>query len=269
MEFPPLVENYLSFCRYRIQYEKEHTLDLSASTWFYPTTLLPLADLMSAAGQSLKYKPPSNVNARGYLSFITGNPPRKKSATFIPIVLAERLDDTYIDQIYELVCKKGEHNINQENAIKYIIGELVANIDEHSKCNRSIFMAQMYTKLNFLEATFFDNGVTIGGSFREAGISAEMNDAKCIVEATKGKSTKPEGGRGRGLPSTIKILKALKSDIVVVSGKGAVYLNGTDKYLKGDTEYRLDESLELHGTLISFRLHTPIPSINIYEDGYL
>ena len=268
--YPPLLISYLSFCKYRASYKKDGVLDLSEAGWFYPTTLLPLAELMNTFGPQLKYKAPKNRNANGYLSFIMSNPPQHKTDSYIPIILADRLNDTYVGQIYNLICGKQQQNMNQENTFKYIIGELVANIDEHSKCNRSIFMAQMYTKSGFLEAAFFDNGITIGGSFREAGIYNEkMNDADCLTSAIKGTSTKKEGGRGRGLPSTIKILKALNSDIWIVSGKGAIYLNGTDKYLKEDRVYRLDDSLGLNGTLISFRIHPPINQVNIYEGGYL
>jgi hypothetical protein len=41
------------------------------------------------------------------------------------------------------------------------------------------------------------------------------------MKAITGTSTKPEGRRGNGLPSTIKILKDMNSDILIVSGKGA------------------------------------------------
>ncbi len=225
-EYPPLISNYLTFCRYRTHYKKTGVLDLADAEWFYPTTLLPLADLITSLGTGLKYKSPANKGSRDYFTFIMGSPPQHQADTFVPIIRAERLNDTYIGQIYHLICGKQEQNPNQENTFKYIIGELVANIDEHSKCNHSIFMAQMYPKHGFLEAAFFDNGITIGGSFREAGLSDKtMNDADCISAAIKGKSTKLEKGRGRGLPSTLKILKSLNSDVLIVSGKGAIYLN--------------------------------------------
>lgn len=121
-----------------------------------------------------------------------------------------------------------------------------------------------------LPTLFYVNGpltITIPGSFADAGI--RRSDKECIKESVTGTSTKPEGGRGHGLPSIIKILKAMNCDILIVSGKGALYLNGTNKYLKEDVLYKLDEFSKFDGTLISFQAYFPTKSVNIYEAGYL
>ena len=265
---PPLVRHYLEFCRYRNGADKQHCVDLSDAKWLYPTTILPIVGLIISKGPGFKYKRPKNPAVSRYLSVVTGQPPHNNASSFIPIIRAERLDDSYIEQIYKLIAHG--HAISAMNALKYIIGELVANIDEHSKCNDSSFMAQNYKKMGFMEAAFFDNGITIPGSFREAGLYKDgMTDADCIRDAVGGISTKPEGGRGHGLPSTTKILKDMNSDILIVSGGGAAYLNGTDKYLNEDMLYNLDEFSSLDGTLISFQMHLPIHHIDIYEGGYL
>ncbi|MEM0143231.1 MAG: hypothetical protein QXL94_04695 [Candidatus Parvarchaeum sp.] len=264
---PPLVSHYIEFCRYRADSKKNGTLDLSEAKWFYPTTLLPLVNFASD-NPNIKPKLPQKLEVRRYFSLITGQPTHNKTDSFIPIIKAARLGDSYFDQIYTLICQDDSKESAQD--IKYIIGELVANIDEHSKCNASFFMAQNYKKREFLEAAFFDNGITIPGSFREAGLYKKgMNDVDCIKEALTGTSTSPEYGRGHGLPSTTKILKAINSDIFIVSGNGAIYLNGTDKYLKEDIAYTTDEFAQLGGTLISFQIHLPIKHIDIYRPGYL
>ena len=271
MPYPPLVDNYLEFCRYRKSCNEKGMVDLSKAEWLYPTTLLPLVALIKSNGPQFKYVPPENKAVHRYFSLITGEPPHNKTDSFIPIIRANRLNDSYLNQMYSLVAEEESHDDSKiQNAIKYVISELVANIDEHSKCNDSIFMAQNYPTRKFLEGGFFDNGITIPGSFRDAGLLKEgMKDSDCIKQAITGTSTKPEGGRGHGLPSTTKILKAMNGDVLLVSGKGALYLNGTNKYVQEDISYDLDDDMALNGTLISFRLHLPIKTVDIYKDDYL
>lgn len=262
--YPLLVRSYLQFCNFRKNCLEKGVLDLSDLTWAYPTTLLPLFQFILLSG--VKFKVPEAKSIKNYFLTITGNRTQDKQSSFIPIIKANRLDDSYIDQIYGLISSGGLCN---ENTIKYIIGELVANISEHSKCSQSFFMAQNYKKKGFLEAAFIDSGVTIPGSFRTAGLTKNNKDCESIKEAVSGKSTKPEGGRGYGLPSTTKILKDMNSDILIISGKGALYLNGTNKYVNGDILYNLTDHSKLDGTLVTFQTYFPVKNVDIYKGGYL
>ena len=94
-------------------------------------------------------------------------------------------------------------------------------------------------------------------------------ELKYIEEAIKGASTKQEAGRGHGLPSIIKILKDMHSNIFIISRKGAIYINGTDKYMSGNIIYTADEFTKLDGTLVSFQIFYPINGVDIYKEGYL
>ena len=268
MANPPLVDSYLAFCEYK-KSSKKSTIDLSEAAWFYPTTLLPLFNLLQSKNGALKYSSPKARNVRDYLSFITDEKNQGVADTAIPIIRAKRLDDSYVDKIYALIVRQ-QREERIKTAISYVIGEIVANIDGHSQCNNSIFMAQNYPKWKFCEVGFFDNGITIPGSFREAGILEKgITDSECIKRAITGTSTKPEGGRGHGLPSIIKILKDMNSDILIVSGKGAAYLSGSDKYVNGQVLYELEDYMALDGTLIAFQMYSPIKIIDIYKEGYL
>ena len=271
MSLPPLVNNYLEFCRYRKSYDKDGAVDLSKAEWLYSTTMLPLVDLIKSNGSELRHKPPENRDVRNYFELITGDPPYKKTNSFIPLIRANRLNDSYMQQIYDLIATKElNDDIKIKTEISYVISELVANIDEHSKCNDSIFMAQNYQKLKFMEAGFFDNGITIPGSFRDAELLKERtSDSNCIRQATEGISTKKDGGRGHGLYSTTRIIREMNGDILIVSGNGAMYINGTNKYVKRDILYDLDNDTGLKGTLISFRVYLPIKAFDIYTGGYL
>lgn len=261
MDYPPLIKNYLAFCRYK-QKSKNGIVDLIDAPFLCPTTILPLANLIQQTPQS-KYIPPKNTLVKRYFELIINEESSKDdSDSFIPVHSSKRLNDADITHIYKLISKESK----DEQALKYIISELVANINEHSNCTMSSFMAQNYKKRGFLEAAFFDNGKTIPGSFKGSGFyDKSLEDSDYVGMALEGKSTKEEKGRGWGLPTTIKILKAMNSDIFIVSGKGAIYLTGTNKYLKGDTVYKLSDVLELSGTLIAFQIHLPLKHVSIYD----
>lgn len=261
MDYPPLIRNYFEFCKYR-QSSKSGIVDLSEAAWLCPTTILPLVDLIQQTPQA-KYTPPTNKKVKRYFELIINEDSSKgDSDSFIPVHSSKRLNDADITHIYKLISEESK----DEQALKYIISELVANINEHSNCTRSSFMAQNYKRLGFLEASFFDNGKTIPGSFKGSGFyDKSLEDSQYVGMALEGKSTKEEKGRGWGLPTTIKILKAMNSDIFIVSGKGAIYVTGTNKYLKGDTVYKLSDDLELSGTLIAFQIHLPLKHVSIYD----
>jgi hypothetical protein len=122
MSFPPLVNNYLEFCRYRKFYNKDGIVDLSKTQWLYPTTLLPLVALIKSNGPQFKYKPPENKAVRDYFSLVTGDPPHNKTDSFISIIRANRLNDSYLNQIYTLIAEEESHDDSQiQNAIKYVI----------------------------------------------------------------------------------------------------------------------------------------------------
>ena len=127
---------------------------------------------------------------RNYFNLVTGDPSHNKTDSFIPVIRANRLDDSYLQQIYTLIAvKELNADIRIKNTIRYVLSELVANMDEHSKCNDSVFMAQNYQKLKFMEGGFFDNGITIPGSLRDAELpTAGASDSDCIKQATEGTS---------------------------------------------------------------------------------
>lgn len=272
MTTPLLVQSYMEFCRYRSNAKLNKVIDLSEARWFYPATLLPLASFLEQT-KGIRLIMPKNNDTYNYFSLITGEQSAERSDSFIPIIKAKRLNEGYIDKIYAAMASQ-ENKKDIAQSLKYVMGELVDNIDQHSKCNFSVFMAQNYKKKRFLEAAFFDDGITIPGSFKEAnmegkGDKANKSDTEYIEDAISGVSTKPEDDRGHGLPSTIKILKDMHSDIFIISGKGGIYINGTGKYMDGNILYNADEYSELKGTLIAFQIMHPINGVNIYKEGYL
>jgi hypothetical protein len=269
MVYPQMLKEYLEYCKYRDNYFKNGKLNLANLRWFYPSLTLLLREFIVSMNVS-NFVYPSKGNITDYFKFICNPSSISTSGSSMPVIEAKRMDDSYMEHIYKIAFSgKFEERTAVQNDIKYIFGEVVANIDEHSKCSKSFFTAQHYMNKGFFEAAFLDNGITIPGTFKQKGILKDLKDVEYIKKATEGISTKEGGGRGHGLPSICKIIKDMNGDILIVSGNGALYINGTDKYLKEDMVYSLSDSLKLGGTLVSLRLHMPINPVDFYKDDYL
>ena len=259
--YPDLLNNYLNFCSRREVCLKTNILDLRETNWLYPTTLLPLGIFIKAHKETIDYRPPHNPNVANYISLVTGNLDIDdiQNKSFIPIVsLPIKKDES--DKILQYIYKL--HNDGKdyggENAFKYLIGELVDNMYEHSQFNNALVLAQRYDKKGFVEICFFDDGITIAGSFLNKEIKFE--DSKAIVEALNGLSSKNKD-RGYGLSSNLNIfIKGLCGDMLIVSGAGAVFVSKTMQKI-----YKLKEINSLKGTLISIRIPYPAKEIDIYE----
>lgn len=108
----------------------------------------------------------------------------------------------------------------------YVIGELMDNIYQHSEFTYASVMAQKYGKKGFIELCFFDNGITIPGSFAKHGKAYPKDGhAKAIYDAISGKSTEADVGRGFGLSTNVDMFRDIGGEVLIVSGNGAVYVN--------------------------------------------
>ena len=129
---------------------------------------------------------------------------------------------------------------------------------DHAEFNNALVMAQRYDKKKFLEITFFDDGITIPGSFSKKGL--KFSDSEALVQALNGLSAKSQE-RGYGLSSNLKILtRGLQGEMFIASGRGAIHITKNTPKL-----YKLQEEHRLEGTLISVRIPFPTPQVNIYE----
>ncbi|MGH9923606.1 MAG: ATP-binding protein, partial [Nitrososphaerales archaeon] len=143
-----------------------------------------------------------------------------------------------------------------------VVGELVDNIYQHSEFTMALVMAQKYPKKGFVELGFFDNGITIPGSFLKQGLIYDEEEAhKAIADALKGLSSKGGKERGHGLRSSVRIfLEGLGGEVLIISGAGAVYMSK-----QGSSCYVLGGYHKLGGTLISIRIQDLAKQINIYN----
>ena len=258
IQYPELVNNYLTFCNYREEARKSNSLDLRWCNFLFPTTLLPLGVLLQT--RKIKYLKPHSTNVSNYIDLITGKLSSNDvgGLSYVPFVSLpanqEKTSDVF-SALYKLHNDGKEYG--GEDAFKYIINELVDNIYEHSEFKHALVMAQKYAKKEFVEICIYDDGVTIGGGFRKHGIN--VDDENAITQAILGKSTKSEE-RGYGLSTSIAIFtQGLHGEILIVSGSAGLYL-GKQRNL-----YKFEEVHKLQGTLISIRVRYPAQKVNIYD----
>ena len=139
-----------------------------------------------------------------------------------------------------------------------VVSELVDNIYQHSQFTRALIMGQRYDRKDFIDLSFYDNGITIPQTFKEKGFNHEASYA--IREALNGVSTKDED-RGFGLRTSLNLFtKGLNAKFFIVSGNGAVHIDSD-----ADNLYRLTDTGGLSGTLITVRIPKGTPTINIYD----
>ncbi len=260
MQLPSVVNNYLLFCNYRERAKTTKTIDLSWCGWIFPTTLLPLG-VFIRENKSLKYLPPHNQNVANYVDLVTKKVDleNNKNKSYVPCVYLprKRRDATDILECIFKLHKNGKE-YGGETVFKYLVSELVDNMYEHSNFKNALVMAQRYDQKGFVEICFFDDGISIPGSFKEGGLI--FDDEQAIIEAVNGLSTKNKE-RGFGLSSNMTIFtKGIGGEVFIASGLGAVYVGRNRQKV-----YKLQNNHILKGTLVSIRIPIPAPKVDIYD----
>ncbi len=259
-QYPELFSNYLEFCGYRTGFIKTSVINLRKASFFHPTTLLPVLNLVSHLKNIIE---PEDNNVRNYLLTILGKDLESSdNKSYIPLVTLPAEPNecgSVLQRMYQLIRTEV---FGGEQALKYVVSELVDNIYQHSYFTKAMVMAQRYDSRGFTDLGLFDDGITIAGSFAKHGMTySERQSFRAISDAIAGLSSKGGIERGYGLSSSVRIfLEGLEGQVLIVSGDGAVYMSKEEKYA-----YNLTEPYKLKGTLISLRVQNQTKQIDIYN----
>jgi hypothetical protein len=134
------------------------------------------------------------------------------------------------------------------------IGELLDNVDQHSRCDYGFATVQYYPKKDRLDFCIVDDGITIPGNYEEYEIDFETDLGAVKQALTKGLSTKTEDdpmgrSRGTGLRTTANIIcDGLSGELLVSSRRGTIH--------KRDGINEIDHCY-WDGTVIFGRLNVP------------
>lgn len=183
---------------------------------------------------------------------------RYECKSYIPVIsfpaFANRASDKdlILSTVENLLCRQLGIENNVLNGIKYILGEMVDNITEHSESERGYIFAQSYPTKGYIDLCIADEGITLNGSFNKAGIEVS-NDVEAMQAANKGVSSKnlPNAeNRGYGIYTSKKMLiKGLEGQYMMMSGSALyLYSSSTEKIIE------LPGALRWDGTVIALRL---------------
>jgi hypothetical protein len=262
MARPGQVSHYSVFCQYRAEGERLGQIDFRNCQFIHPTTLVPLLALSSKSKWTWKVNTRTEVG--GYLNYILSRPATRVVGTsyVAPIELPSSPEDftKVLKGLHALQTQSALFRQN-EVAYKYVISELVNNIYEHSEFQHASVMGQKYSQRGYVELCFFDDGITIPGSFLKHGKPFDRKGHnEAILQAIKGASTKPERGRGYGLSTNVEMFRDIGGEVFIASGYGAIYVD------KGSViPYTLDNSSRMEGTLISLRVEDRARVVNVYD----
>jgi hypothetical protein len=259
--YPELVSDYLKFAGMRSSAQTSMIVNLSSVRFLTPTTLLPLSIMLRKRCEGRQYKLilPSNPDVANYLDLMTkesGMDTLNKS-TYLPVVSIPK-DQSKGQPILRKIFQLGG-DPGGKNAFRYLVGELVDNIYQHSKFDNGLVMAQQYPKKHVVHLCIIDDGITIAGSLREAGMPLE--DDQAIVDALQGASSKKSNERGKGLGTTFGLtVRGYEGSMLVVSGKGALY-----RGLGQQQRFQLSDRYKYEGTLISISIPLTKKEVDLYE----
>lgn len=251
-DIPDLLKNYLKFSEYFSSTRTKGKLNLSAEKHFYPTTLLPLVNFI-LQDKTITYAPPRNAKLAKQIALMAGENQLVFSAeeNSKAIRLTKNKETAELaSHIYQL--RSNECECGGENTFKLLIGELLDNIYQHSEFTTAFIMGEKDLEKSFIELCFFDNGISIPGSYSKQGL--KFSHPEAIVEATRGLSTKGEE-RGRGLPYSVSVVtEGLNGEIMIASGKGAFYKSLNQSPRGACLTYEFATDFTLKGTLVSIRI---------------
>lgn len=180
--------------------------------------------------------------------------------TYIPIVkfptalCGSDKRDAILASVLSILNGQSGFGNNVKNGLRYIIGESVDNIVEHSHSNYGYIVAQSYPTKGFTDICIADTGGTILGSYacnpRTAGIESDIEAVQSAVSGISAKNLPEAENRGFGLRTTIRMLTAgLSGEYLLASGDALFAARGNAvKFVE------IPFGVRFHGTVIAFRI---------------
>lgn len=256
---------------------EELYIDMLNIKFVHPFFVLPLSVLIENSRDKFKeIKYECNENLKNYLDtiyFPTGFEIHRfkdwKSRlseyslkTYLPVckvpaainytAIRENVLSTFEDILVQQLKFKGQ----MISVIKYLIGEAMDNITEHSKAPYGWLMVQNYPKKGYIDVCIVDDGKGLLESYKDSCVFQNINtDYEALEYAVNGKSTKDNSDtRGFGINTSRKMLvNGLKGKYFLFSGSAFyIYTNNFERILS------LKEDTSWAGTMLALQIpHKP------------
>lgn len=221
-------------------------LDLSHIKFVTPTLLLPSLAFAKNNNMKIRVHPETSYYVK---KVINRNLKSKTTLSFRELPKERSETNSVVEEILELL----DPNYGGTQVLWHFLNEMINNVIDHSQCQIGYTYSQKYPVAGAYDMSFYDDGISIPGSYEEAGFEYK-HDCDAIHKAINGVSTKEKEGedrRGFGMNTTAQLItRGNKGSMLIVSGQGLCYLNGKrKKYIP------LSEDKSLSGTLVSIRIH--------------
>lgn len=184
--------------------------------------------------------------------------------TYLPICkfdVANKDIDIMQSIMQGTIEKQKNLDVKLKSPISYLLGELICNMEQHSKSKYGYMYSQYSSKDKSLFICLADTGVTIYGNYvnsKKYDEYLDLNESSALRLAVTGKSTKNKPNcesRGFGISTNIEMITdGLGGGFFIMSG-GAFYRkeNGEEVYVD------LPESIQWDGTIILARIPMGVP----------
>lgn len=233
-------------------------LDLSNINFVSPTILLPSLNFARQNSMKIKVHPNTSDYIKRVLGIINGP---KTTLKFRELPKKRSDNNRVVKDMVNLL----DHDYGGSRTLWHVLNEMVNNVIDHSQSENGYTYSQKYPIGGAIDMSFFDNGISIPGSYEEADISFK-NDCDAIDNAINGISTKEkdeDDPRGYGMNTTAQLItKGNNGDMLVVSRGGLCYINQLGKKYN-----RLVKDKFMQGTLVSIRIkRNQVQNFDSYMD---
>lgn len=178
---------------------------------------------------------------------------------YIPLIsfpaASDRVEDknNIMSVIESMIVKQAGLKSNIVSGIKYMLGEMVDNISEHSLSDYGYILAQCYPASKYIDICIGDTGRTLLGSYADILNCEIASDGEAMRAANSGISAKnlPDAeNRGYGISTTKKMLvEGMGGQYMMVSGD-TVYVNT----MSGSGYFELPYKIRFEGTIVALRI---------------
>lgn len=256
---------------------EEVVIDFSNTRFISPVFILSLLVYTSTCGKNIRI-----LNMTEYMKTIHMNGGIKpdelrrsefqaimegySKKTYIPVINfpAQRNNDDkegILTVVENLIIKQLNIKSNVAGGLKYMIGETIDNITEHSDTDRGFIVAQAYPVKGYLDICIADRGITLLGSYKKLQNNEIEGDLEAIQAANRGISSKklPEAeNRGYGIYTSKKMLiEGLNGQYMIMSGS-ALYMKSRSL----DEFFVLPDGLKWSGTIVALRIPYQVAAFN-------
>jgi anti-sigma regulatory factor (Ser/Thr protein kinase) len=262
-------ERIKELVRNLIYLNEKNTSDLSNINWVTPLSILPIAYYINKNSKIIEKLP--NNNVASYLKTI-GFPEGRDEIienfneydfkNYLPILkikfnqndnfeTLEQIIEKYINILKRTILKDSKQY--EINSVKYMLGEIITNINEHSSADEVYILAQSWSK--DMEITIIDNGKGALGSYQSCfDIKTHLEALDLIQQSLSSKD--PTGNeRGYGIFSTKKLsIQPFNGEVVIFSGDAMLY-----------NDLIFNVPFDFNGFMFSMKLKKEVEPFDMYK----